>query len=108
MFRWKTMKTTILSRRAPESQKDPSETKGEASFQKGSRDQRNFDLYYLSRIVPEQLKQERKHCLKSSIELNNTPTFPYTNIEHRILLFLTITTKPFPSFYPGLQTFTLP
>ena len=47
MFRWKTMKTTILSRRAPESQKDPSETKGEASFRKGNDDQQNFGIYYL-------------------------------------------------------------
>ena len=51
-------KTTILSRRAPESQKDPGETKGEASFPKGSRDQRNFGLYYLSQLVPEQLKKK--------------------------------------------------
>ena len=69
MFRWKTMKTTILSRRAPESQKDPSETKGEASFQKGSRDQRNFDLYYLSQIVPEQLKQKRNSSLNTALEV---------------------------------------
>ena len=59
MFRWKTMKTTILSRGAPESQKDPSETKGEASFQKVVETSETQISIICSQTVPEQLKNKK-------------------------------------------------